>query len=64
MSERRRIGEAVDPRNNSLNFLRLVLASMVLVSHAYVIGKFGNEGVLHGTTFGTLAVYGSVRFSV
>ncbi len=52
------IGEAIDPTHNSLNFLRLVLASMVLFSHAYVIGHFGSEAVLNGTSFGTVAVYG------
>lgn len=54
----RKLGEAFDPRHNSLNALRLALAVMVLVSHAWGIGYFGNEGVLHGTTFGTVAVYG------
>jgi peptidoglycan/LPS O-acetylase OafA/YrhL len=58
MTGRRSIGEAIDPRRNSLNFLRLVLASMVLVSHAYYVGNFGGEGALNGTTFGTVAVYG------
>ena len=49
---------ALDPARNSLNFLRLVLASMVLFSHAYYVGKFGNEDVLHGSTLGEVAVYG------
>jgi peptidoglycan/LPS O-acetylase OafA/YrhL len=52
------IGEALSDRHNSLNFLRLALALMVVASHAYGIGYFGTEGVLHGTTFGTVAVDG------
>ena len=55
---RRSIGEALDLRNNSLNFLRLVLAGLVLVSHAIGIGGYGAGGVLHETTLGTIAVYG------
>jgi len=56
--EPKTLGTALHPKYNSLNFLRLVLATTVLVSHARVIGGFGGEGVLHGTTFGTVAVYG------
>ena len=52
------IGEAIDPRRNSLNFLRLVLASMVLLSHAYSIGRFGGEGIFNRTSPATVAVYG------
>ena len=55
---RRHIGDAIDPHWNSLNFLRLVLAATVLLSHAYTIGRFGNEGFLHGTSLGTIAVDG------
>ena len=52
------MGDGLDPRHNSLNFLRLVLAGVVLLSHAYAVGGFGNEGILHHTTAGTVAVYG------
>jgi peptidoglycan/LPS O-acetylase OafA/YrhL len=54
----RSIGDAIDPRNNSLNFLRLLLASMVLFSHAYEVGLFGVNDTLNFTTAGTIAVYG------
>jgi len=57
-NERNSLGDALDAKSNSLNFLRLVLAMTVLVSHARGIGGFGREDVLHGTTFGTVAVYG------
>ena len=52
------LDDALDPQHNSLNFLRLVLASIVLVSHTKTLGGFGREDYLHGTTFGTVAVYG------
>jgi peptidoglycan/LPS O-acetylase OafA/YrhL len=54
----RSLGEALDLRHNSLNFLRLVLAALVLASHAFGLGEYGNEGVFHETTLGTVAVYG------
>jgi peptidoglycan/LPS O-acetylase OafA/YrhL len=52
------LGSAFDPRRNSLNFLRLVLATMVVVSHAVTLGGFGSEWILNKTTLGVLAVYG------
>ena len=54
----RSLGDALDPRNNSLNFLRLLLASTVLFSHAYELGLFGLNDTLNYTTAGTIAVYG------
>ena len=53
------LGDAFDPRNNSLNFLRVLLALTVLVSHdIYLGGQFGNEAFLNDTSLGTIAVYG------
>jgi peptidoglycan/LPS O-acetylase OafA/YrhL len=43
---------------NSLNFLRLVLASLVIVSHSIVIGGFGNQQFLGNQSLGSLAVDG------
>jgi peptidoglycan/LPS O-acetylase OafA/YrhL len=55
----RSIGEALDPKRNSLNFLRLVLAFCVVYSHASELGWFGFRDVsVNGTTLGTIAVYG------
>jgi peptidoglycan/LPS O-acetylase OafA/YrhL len=53
----RTLGEAFDPRHNSLNALRLGLALTVLFSHAWGIAGFG-EGAVNGTASGTMAVYG------
>jgi len=43
---------------NSLNFLRLVLASLVIVSHSITLGGFGNQQFLGNQTLGSLAVDG------
>jgi len=52
------VDSSLDPRHNSLNFLRLVLATAVIVSHSITIGGYGSENVLGKTTLGTVAVYG------
>jgi peptidoglycan/LPS O-acetylase OafA/YrhL len=55
----RTIGEALDPKHNSLNFLRLVLALIVVVAHTAQAGWFLNIKAGVGTTsFGQIAVYG------
>jgi peptidoglycan/LPS O-acetylase OafA/YrhL len=56
--ERPTLGLAYSGRHNSLNFLRLVLALVVVVDHAYGLGGFGSLVALHGISFGTIAVYG------
>ncbi|MBP1232498.1 peptidoglycan/LPS O-acetylase OafA/YrhL [Arthrobacter sp. PvP102] len=48
----------MDTRHNSLNFLRLVLAALVIVSHASPIGGFGEPLRFGGIQLGTLAVGG------
>ena len=48
--------EAFDPRNNSLNALRLVFATAVIVSHAYLLGGFGAEPAFGGSSLGGWAV--------
>jgi peptidoglycan/LPS O-acetylase OafA/YrhL len=52
---------AFDPRNNAFNFLRLVLALLVLVGHCFPLGGFGPEQPVPALTggrysLGTLAV--------
>jgi len=45
-------------RTNSLNFLRIVLAVAVILSHAVELGYFGTWEQVNRTTLGTVAVYG------
>src|ERR1017187_6833294 len=54
----RTIGQSFDPRHNSLNFLRLVLALTVVISHAVALGGFGVQNGINLTGFGQIAVYG------
>ena len=56
---RKAIGVALDPKRNSLNFLRLVLAFSVVYAHASELGWFGlHDVVVNDTGLGTIAVYG------
>jgi len=54
------LGSAFDPRRNSLNFIRLCLATTVILSHAFAFrrgvefGKFWNSK----SDLGTIAVFG------
>lgn len=43
-------------RTNSLNFLRLALAVLVIFSHTFPIGGFGNERILGNQTLGDISV--------
>jgi peptidoglycan/LPS O-acetylase OafA/YrhL len=52
------IGDSFNSRHNSLNFLRLVLAAVVLVSHAIALGGFGIQNGINQSSFGQIAVYG------
>lgn len=52
------LGELFDPKNNSLNAIRLVFACLVVVSHAWVIGGLGDEPELGGRTLGAWSVLG------
>ncbi|MEI6624017.1 MAG: acyltransferase [Actinomycetes bacterium] len=45
MNRRVSLGSAFDPRNNALNFLRLVFASCVIVGHAAGLGGFAQPPV-------------------
>lgn len=63
----RSIGEALNGTHNSLGLIRLVLASVVLVDHAFPLGGFGTDPVLAATnnqaSLGTLAVAGFFAIS-
>lgn len=58
---------SLDAKNNSIAFLRFLLAALVVFSHSYVLGGFGPEplGVFsHGSqSFGSLAVAGFFALS-
>ena len=47
-----------DPRSNSLNAIRLILALLVVVSHSWALGGAGPEPELGGANLGTWAVFG------
>ena len=46
------------PRRNSLDALRLVLATLVIVSHSWPVGGFGPDPRLGVLTLGEVAVAG------
>src|SRR3954468_7575058 len=50
-------------RRNSLNALRLALAVLVIVSHAWPLGRFGNDPRLGALTLGEVAVAGFFAIS-
>lgn len=50
-------------RNNSLNFIRLVLATCVIVSHAWPIGEYGDEPRFGQLSLGAFAVAGFFALS-
>jgi peptidoglycan/LPS O-acetylase OafA/YrhL len=52
------LADLFDPRDNSLNALRLVLASLVIVSHAWPLGGFGDDPMLGDLNLGAWAVAG------
>jgi peptidoglycan/LPS O-acetylase OafA/YrhL len=52
-----------DPRHNSLNFLRLVFALLVVVSHASPLGGYGDDPRLAGQGLGLWAVAGFFAIS-
>ncbi len=56
--KRAKLGEALSPRLNSLNFIRLVLAVAVIVGHSTLFGEWGYLSGINGTDLGGMAVYG------
>ena len=55
--------EAFDPRHNSLNLIRLLLALAVLVAHCFMLGGFGGLPIGDRTGVGGLAVMGFFALS-
>jgi peptidoglycan/LPS O-acetylase OafA/YrhL len=51
------IDAAFNSRRNSLNAIRLGLALIVVVSHAWPLGGYGDDPVIGKTTLGHLAVF-------
>ncbi len=60
-----RIGDTLTLRRraNSLNFLRLALALLVIFSHTFPIGGFGNERIIGNQTLGDVSVDGFFAIS-
>jgi peptidoglycan/LPS O-acetylase OafA/YrhL len=59
-----RFGAALEGRRNSLNFLRVVFALMVLLSHAAGLGGFSRwQGDINGTSLAQLGLYGFFAIS-
>ncbi|MBY6437554.1 acyltransferase [Rhodococcus kroppenstedtii] len=56
-------GTVFDPRNNSLNALRLALAVTVVVSHTWPLGGYGPDPRLGDRTLGSIAVAGFFAIS-
>ena len=52
------LGDRLAGRDNALNFVRLVLAALVIVSHSWPLSGTGSDPSLGGTTLGTFAVGG------
>ncbi|SMG16112.1 acyltransferase family protein [Agreia pratensis] len=52
------VGEAFDPDRNSLNAIRLLLASAVIVSHSWLVNGLGLPPMVGGTDAGLVAVAG------
>lgn len=57
------LAEAFNPKRNSLNALRLVLAALVIVSHAWIIGGYGYPPTVMGVDIGMFAVCGFFAIS-
>ena len=56
-------GRPLDSRNNSLNLIRLILASAVLFAHAYYIAGLGVGPHIDGENLGGWAVFGFFTIS-
>jgi len=57
------LAAGLDLRRNSLNFLRLVFALLVIVSHAWPVGGYGDDPSIAGEKLGTWAVSGFFAIS-
>lgn len=52
-----------DPRHNSLNAVRLLMALLVALSHGVVLGGYGPEPTIGGVSLGRWAVFGFFAIS-
>lgn len=59
----RTVAEAFDPRRNNLNAIRIVLASAVIVSHAWPLTGAGTDPQFFGMNLGHWAVLGFFAIS-
>jgi peptidoglycan/LPS O-acetylase OafA/YrhL len=50
--------DRLDTRDNALNFLRLILAGLVIVSHTWPLGGFGDDPHLGDMSLGAFSVAG------
>jgi len=53
--------DSLDRENNSIGFLRVVLATLVVIQHAYVLRPLGKEpigNIMEGLSLGNFGVYG------
>lgn len=57
------IGTSFDPRNNSLNAIRLLLATAVIVAHSWPIGGYGDDPGFGDQDLGDWAVAGFFAIS-
>ena len=57
------VASRFDPRNNSLNFLRLVFALAVIVSHTWPLGGYGPDPTFAHQNLGIWAVIGFFAIS-
>jgi len=57
-AEPRTVAAAFNPRKNSLNLMRLLLAVTVVASHSIDLGLFGKDWIGDRTTIGEVAVFG------
>lgn len=64
MGTPRVLGESLSNRNNSLNLLRLILASIVVLSHAAGLAGFNRwVGLVNGTSAAQIALFGFFAIS-
>jgi peptidoglycan/LPS O-acetylase OafA/YrhL len=57
VGRRSTVADVFSPKRNSLNFIRLLLALLVVVSHSILLGGYADERLLN-TNLSTIAVYG------
>ncbi len=51
------LSEVIDQKNNSFGFIRFFLATLVIFSHCYSLGGFGNEFILENHPVGTYGAF-------